>query len=213
MKSIRRELLDRCFEEFAPLGSGKAIDIGGENQNLRGSFNRAAYRNFHWLVVNIDEGANPDLVSDASEIPLPSNSFELIIMSEVLEHLESPDAALREVGRLLTPSGQAIITMPFLYQVHGDPHDFQRWTPQKFRIECQAAGLRILELKPMGGLIAVVFDLLRSYVFRLQSNPIRAKLLRYILRSLRKLVVQKSTKEDSSFDWITTGWWVVVQRL
>ena len=45
-------------------------------------------------------------------LPFPSNTFDLIICSEVLEHLADIPGAIRELARILTPGGQLIISVP-----------------------------------------------------------------------------------------------------
>lgn len=45
-------------------------------------------------------------------IDLPDNSFDLIVSTEVIEHLENPRAIFREFYRLLRPNGKLIVTTP-----------------------------------------------------------------------------------------------------
>ena len=49
--------------------------------------------------------------ADASKIPLPDGSCDLIVCNEVLEHVSNPQAVLTEIKRLLAPGGCAIIEM------------------------------------------------------------------------------------------------------
>jgi 2-polyprenyl-3-methyl-5-hydroxy-6-metoxy-1,4-benzoquinol methylase len=45
-------------------------------------------------------------------IPVPDNSYNFVISTEVIEHLDSPRAAFREFYRLLRPGGILIVTTP-----------------------------------------------------------------------------------------------------
>ena len=45
-------------------------------------------------------------------LPLPSASFDAIISTEVIEHLENPRAVFREFGRLSRPGGVLLLTTP-----------------------------------------------------------------------------------------------------
>lgn len=45
-------------------------------------------------------------------LPHPDKSFEIVTMLAVLEHLEQPEAILREIHRILTPGGQLVLTVP-----------------------------------------------------------------------------------------------------
>ena len=51
--------------------------------------------------------------SDVYLLPYKDDTFNLIIMSEVLEHLSNPARALDEVQRILNPNGKLIITVPY----------------------------------------------------------------------------------------------------
>lgn len=45
-------------------------------------------------------------------LPVPDNSFDCIILSEVIEHLEKPQVSLREATRALRPGGRLLVTTP-----------------------------------------------------------------------------------------------------
>ncbi|HKW44510.1 MAG TPA: class I SAM-dependent methyltransferase [Candidatus Eremiobacteraceae bacterium] len=50
----------------------------------------------------------------AAGVPLPSDSLDVVVMGEVIEHVFDPDACLEEIRRLLKPSGHVIVTTPNL---------------------------------------------------------------------------------------------------
>ncbi|MCW2573685.1 MAG: class SAM-dependent methyltransferase [Frankiales bacterium] len=49
---------------------------------------------------------------DAQSLSFPDNSFDLIYSFHALEHIESPEVALREMARVLSPDGGFIIGTP-----------------------------------------------------------------------------------------------------
>lgn len=52
------------------------------------------------------------LVGDGQRIPLAPGLFEAVISLDVLEHMPDPEAAVREVLRVLKPAGLAFLTTP-----------------------------------------------------------------------------------------------------
>jgi SAM-dependent methyltransferase len=49
---------------------------------------------------------------DATSMPFPDASFDIVIAAEVMEHIPADQAAMREVARVLKPGGTAAITVP-----------------------------------------------------------------------------------------------------
>jgi SAM-dependent methyltransferase len=63
-------------------------------------------------------------ITDITDIPEPDKSFDVILCSEVFEHLPDPLKALNEFSRLLKPGGILIVTAPFNSLVHFAPYHF-----------------------------------------------------------------------------------------
>ena len=70
------------------------------------------------------DNANLDIVCDISNIPEPDASFDVVLCTEVFEHLPDPIGAIREFSRLLRPGGKVIITAPFCSLTHFAPYHF-----------------------------------------------------------------------------------------
>lgn len=83
-------------------------------------------------VKNVDMHPYPgvDIVADICKTPLESESVNRIICDNVLEHLPDPNAAAKEMHRILKKDGLAYIALPFLYPFHSSPSDFQRLTKE-----------------------------------------------------------------------------------
>ncbi len=52
------------------------------------------------------------LTSDATALPFPDNSFDRIIASEILEHIDNDTAAFSELARVLRPGGTIAVSVP-----------------------------------------------------------------------------------------------------
>ena len=83
--------------------------------------------------VDIEAYSGVSLVADVNAVPLPDGSTSRIISNTVLEHVRDPDAAVREMYRLLEKGGMAYITTPFLYPFHSSPSDYHRWSAEGLR--------------------------------------------------------------------------------
>lgn len=129
-RTYRRRLLDGWLVEQENLVGGRVLDIGGKRENKRGDYRPPTNRASQWLYVNIDQSTSPDIVADAARVPLPDGTADTIICTEMLEHVPHPREVVAEMWRLLRHGGVIIGSVPFLYPVHADPYDFQRFTPE-----------------------------------------------------------------------------------
>jgi SAM-dependent methyltransferase len=116
------------------------VDIGGGLRVVREKNNR--YEPSHeWIRPYFDkvdykimdpvDTYNPDIVGDIHAMPFADNSHDAIICIAVLEHVEDPLLAMREMYRVLKPGGYLFIYVPFLYYYHAEKGyygDFWRFT-------------------------------------------------------------------------------------
>lgn len=89
-------------------------------------------------VVDIDPGnENATLVADLCDTDsLPEQAYDTIILTQVIQVLVDPVAALRNMWRSLRPGGSLLITGPTMGKLAydlGEPLDYWRWTPDGFR--------------------------------------------------------------------------------
>lgn len=88
----------------------------------------------------------PDVFADACRLPISDESVDAVICLEVIEHVADPVRAVCEIGRVLRPGGTAWLSMPFLYPLHNQPYDFQRYTEYGLRRDAQNAGLEVIDV-------------------------------------------------------------------
>lgn len=63
------------------------------------------------------------LGASGAALPFPDDSFDTVLLGEVLEHLEKPEPVLDEVARVLRPGGVVAVTVPFGLSPHHDHRD------------------------------------------------------------------------------------------
>lgn len=117
--------------------------------------------------------AQVDIVGTAYRIPQPDASFDGVVCTAVLEHLEDPRAALAESHRILKPGGHAIYTVPLFWYLHEEPRDFYRYTTHGLRYLFETAGYRIVEIVPASGFWLTIGSQWNYYLLMLARGPLR----------------------------------------
>jgi SAM-dependent methyltransferase len=64
---------------------------------------------------------------------IQSNRFDIVVCTEVLEHVLNPFAAVAEIRRVLKPGGLLLATSPFNFRIHGPLPDCWRFTEYGWR--------------------------------------------------------------------------------
>ena len=91
-----------------------------------------------------------DMVSDIIAIPEPDQSFDVILCTEVLEHIPEPVLAIKEFARP-RKGGKLILTAPFASMTHFAPYHFATGFSRFFYEHAlPAAGFQVEELSYNG---------------------------------------------------------------
>lgn len=165
--SLVVELLTRV----APQAKGRLLDVGCGDKPYAHLF--TAYVSEY---VGIEHEASfaetaasqserkPDLYYDGKRLPFEDGSFDTVLNVQVLEHTPHPGPLVLEMGRVLKEDGLLILSAPFQFRLHEEPHDYFRYSPHGLRILCEAAGLQILEIHGQGSLWSVIAHKLNSFL-------------------------------------------------
>lgn len=121
-RKITRPRLRAFLEKHR--SAGKTLDIGCGN---------AIYSDLFPNRVTVDIERRPgvpvDIIGDAHNLSIfPANTFDVILCTEVLEHLHTPARAIAEFHRILKPRGTLLLTTRFVFPLHDTPHDYYRYT-------------------------------------------------------------------------------------
>lgn len=107
-----------------------------------------------------------DVFATAYDIPFNDESFDFVLLTQVLEHLEEPKKALKEVNRVLKKDGKLIISWPFLYPIHEAPRDFYRYTHYGIRHLGENSGFKIEKIQAVSGFWVTIFGFISIYLIR-----------------------------------------------
>jgi len=127
-QAMSAKLTRVTLEQFvkARASVGLTLDIGAQT---------GPYKTWFPNRVAIDIFARPGIavVTDAQRLGLASEAFDIVLCTEVLEHVPEPQAAIDEMFRVLKPGGTLILTTRFLFPIHDAPHDYFRFTKYGLR--------------------------------------------------------------------------------
>jgi ubiquinone/menaquinone biosynthesis C-methylase UbiE len=164
--SIYRFLAEQA--SLLPVGSD-VIDIGAGEAPYRELFSDQHY-------VTLDRAETPhsggvDLHGTADSIPAEDSSFDVVVCTQVLEHVPEPLQALREFQRVLRTGGALIVTVPFLWEEHETPFDYYRYTRYGIEYLLRQAGFEEIDVKPRTDCFTTTAQLLRNVSWAMGSRP------------------------------------------
>jgi SAM-dependent methyltransferase len=161
-------------------------------------------------------GATPDLLWEGKTIPLPDNSVDSILLTEVLEHCFDPAAVLKETCRVLKKGGYIFITVPFLWPLHDIPYDEYRYTPFSLEKLLQQAAYGNVQVSALGGWNASLGQMLSLWLNR-SGLPDRKRKWMYSL-FLKKVIswLYKHDRKPQNFlddSYMITGLTALAQKI
>jgi SAM-dependent methyltransferase len=172
----------------------------------------------HPSVINLDieDGPMVDIVGSADNIPMDSFSVDLVISQEMLEHVLSPSAVMREIHRILRPDGTLYLQVPWTIGYHGCPSDYWRFSRDGIRAIVEENGFTVLLLGetvgPFTGFYRIsveAFAILGSIFVAKAYKPV--KLLSALLLSPLKLLDLLAWRSSQSHR-LAGGFFVVAKK-
>lgn len=209
MRKITRRNLDAFLALHAT--DERILDIGAGGSSYGRYFpNR--------LTIDIDPKRNPDIVGDAHMLPFADEEFNVILCTEVLEHLIDPPRAISEMRRVLKKGGTLILTTRFVYPLHDTPHDYWRFT--RYGLQHLFKDWHIAELLPEAKSFSTIAVLLQrlSFQTRLHFNwLVKTKLffLSWVFDHANFLVKEEYgdiRKEHKETNILASGYYLVCRK-
>lgn len=91
------------------------------------------------------------VVGFADRLPFRDATFDTVLCTEVLEHVEDAERAAAEMFRVTKPGGHVLVTVPYLYPTHEAPYDMRRFTHFGLRSLMARHGFEVLDVEAKGG--------------------------------------------------------------
>lgn len=141
----------REFSGTVPSGA-MVLDAGAGDSPYRKYFAHTTYEAADiCLRTESHQYAHVNYVCDLTAIPVPDSRYDLVLCTQVLEHVSKPLEVLRELRRVLKPGGRLWLSTPLFFEEHEAPHDYFRYTQFGLRHLIEQAGLELIELDWVSG--------------------------------------------------------------
>jgi len=158
--------LYRNIKALAGHVTGKVLDVGCGQKPYEYLFPAGQY-----IGLELDTPENrllkrADCFYAGRVFPFSDGYFDSVVINQVFEHIFTPDEFLGEVRRILKPGGVLLLTVPFLWDEHEQPHDYVRYTSFGIRSLLERNGFEVREQRKSVADARVVFQMINVYIYK-----------------------------------------------
>jgi SAM-dependent methyltransferase len=149
-------------------GTGRVLLLGSNQPS-----DVLARRGFPCAVqLDIEHHAHVDVVADAEvmSLVLGEGSFDYVVSTSMLEHTKHPWRVIAQTMAVLRPGGVSYTAAPWMYPLHGEPHDYFRFSEGGLRQLYEDAGFEVLETGTTVGGAGAGYQLTRAHLADLLSR-------------------------------------------
>ena len=161
---IERSLILAVVREAAaaaPAGE-RVLDAGAGDAPYRELFAHTDYKTTDWTESPHPGARSADIIASLDALPVEDASFDVVLCTQVLEHVAEPALVLAELRRVLRDGGELWLTVPFVGELHEEPHDHYRYTSYGLQGLCERAGFGEVRTWPLGGYFTAMAQLARN---------------------------------------------------
>lgn len=130
---------------------GKIIDIGAGTCQYQDYL-----KDFEYFAQDVQNNQQKSIDYVGEIEILPSNTFDYILCTQVLEHLKEPNLAFKNFYRILKKGGKVFLTTHMAFEEHLIPNDYFRFTRYGLKYLAESNGFRVERIEPQGGRFLVL---------------------------------------------------------
>lgn len=169
----RRGLM-RELRALLPQLTGEVLDVGCGQKPYRHLVRASRYVGLDIDTPTTRAIGAADVFYDGGALPFAPASFDGILCSQVLEHVFTPEELLRDLARVLRPGGRLVLTVPFAWDEHEQPHDFARYTSFGLRALLERNGFEVLDQRKSVTDARAVAQLASAWLYKALRTRVRA---------------------------------------
>ena len=133
------------------ISKGPILDIGSGYRSSEPEV--CAERLMPYYTIDKSDSSGSDFIIDAHNLSVfTEETFEAVLLIEVLEHVEFPLLVMQEASRVLRAKGIMLLTVPFWVPLHPKDSygDFWRFSPDGIMLFIRECKLEILAFNIVG---------------------------------------------------------------
>jgi SAM-dependent methyltransferase len=193
-------MLENSLRGCRPYVKGSLLDVGCGMRPYEKTFFSGAEK---YLGTDyLSDRSRPDVVASALELPFENASFDTVTSTEVLEHVPDPLRALREMRRVIRPTGFLILSTPMYWPRHEMPYDYFRYPYDGILYLLKESGWEVVKLFNRGKSYAF----LGQVVMHVSPHILHVKPIAWLLNTFF-LWCDRHRENDN----LTMGWTVVAK--
>jgi len=139
----RRDIIFRLIRRENK--NSKILDVGCSSGPLMSLLRRRGFNNISGIDLSDkaiesckNKGIKNSFVMDCAKMSFKDNEFDIIIASDILEHIDDEDQALSELNRVLKPNGKLVIFVPafnLLWGMHDEINHHRRRYSKRYLVK------------------------------------------------------------------------------
>ncbi len=163
---------------------GLVLDAGAGTCPYKKYFSHARYESADFEnIFDQESKTKHNFICNLDNIPAPDNYYDVVINTQVLEHVPEPEKVLREFYRILKPNGKLFLTAPQGWGIHDAPFHFFNFTKYGLEYLFKKTGFKIIFINPRGGIFWYLGKRIKTllpylffqYAFARDGNQIKIK--------------------------------------
>ena len=127
--------LKHIKKNFKKTQNVNILEIGGRLQTYYKILITSYFDNSTYSNMDITNTADDVIIGDITDCKnIKDNSYDIIISSDVFEHINKPWDAAKEIIRILKPNGLSLHSTLFSWRYHPCPNDYYRFTHEGMKV-------------------------------------------------------------------------------
>jgi len=203
------KIITLLFKNYSPLRiyqiiecnnhflNGRSLEFGAST-NYKKNFSTVVKGKSKFFYSNLDNFQSKKIIplDLTKKLKIKSNEYNNILIFNVLEHINDHSITFKEIKRILKKNGNFLASTPFLYQVHGAPRDYYRFTKDFFAEKLKEIGFKKIKIKYLGyGPFVACFSIIHSYIKYLPLITHIVLLICYLIDFILQLFVKTKLNE------------------